>query len=107
MMDSEILEDIIRARASNTGVPQPRINIYTEEPSRIEVEHRFKLVKDPHDYELEYKKLNVWSYKDIKTFVVEVLRQNKKNCFHKREKMNAIFLSKIFNGLKNNFFQLR
>ena len=78
-MPHDIPEDIMRAKASNIGVPQPKMNIYTEEPSRIDIEHRFKLIKDPQDYEIEYKKRNVWSYRDIKTFIVELFKQNKKN----------------------------
>jgi hypothetical protein len=48
----EVPDDIHRAKASNTGVPQPRINLYESEPTKIDIEHRFKLIKDPYDYEM-------------------------------------------------------
>lgn len=38
----------------------------------------FKLINDPVAYETEYKRRNVWSLNDIKTFVVAVIRHAKK-----------------------------
>lgn len=57
-----------------TTIPQPFVNIYTNQPSIIQVSPRFKLIQDPVAYEMEYKKRNVWSLKDIKTFVISTLR---------------------------------
>ena len=38
-------------------------------------EPKFKLIKDPIEYEMHYKKQNVWSVEDIRIFVIELLRE--------------------------------
>lgn len=38
------------------------------------------LIKNPIDYEMEYKRRNVWSYHDIQTFLKLLLENPKK--FH-------------------------
>ena len=75
--DNEIPDDVIRARASHTTVPQPNINIYTKQHSVIAHKPHFKLITDPVAYEMEYKRKNVWSLRDIKTFVMTILRYTK------------------------------
>ena len=77
-LTAEIPEDILRAKACSTIVPQPRLNQYTQRATQISVNYRFKLIEDPLDYEMEYKKRNVWSYTDIKTFLVELLKGPKR-----------------------------
>jgi hypothetical protein len=73
----DIPEDIIRAKANKTAVPQPFVNIYTNQPSIISVSPRLKLIQHPVAYEMEYKKRNVWCLRDIKTFVVTILKYTK------------------------------
>lgn len=73
-MHAEIPDDVIRAKASNTSVPQPQVNIYTNQPTIVNVSPRFKLIQDPIAYEMEYKKRNVWSIKDLRTFIVFLLK---------------------------------
>lgn len=75
---AEIPEDVLRAKASYVSVPQPRINQYTSRPIQISVQNRFKLIEDPLDYEMEYKRRNVWSVGEIKTFIKELLRGPKR-----------------------------
>jgi hypothetical protein len=70
---AEIPDDILRAKQNNTPVPPSRLNLYTEEPSQIILLKQFKLIKDPLEYEMEYKKRNVWSYHDMKVFLVALL----------------------------------
>ena len=77
-MVRDIPEDVIRARHSSIGVPAPRCNQYTNRPIQISLQPRFKLIEDPLDYEMEYKKRNIWSVPDIKTFIVELLKGVKK-----------------------------
>ena len=36
------------------------------------------MVKDPLEYEMEYKKRNVWSFNDMKTFLVSLLKGPKR-----------------------------
>lgn len=60
------------------SVPQPRYNQYTKDPIQISVQPRFKLIEDPIDYEMEFKRRNLWSDVDIKTFLVELLRGPKR-----------------------------
>lgn len=76
-LNADIPDDIIRAKASKTTIPQPFVNIYTNQPSIISISPRFKLIADPLAYEMEYKKRNVWSLRDIKTFVVSILKYTK------------------------------
>ena len=58
-------------------MPQPNINIYTKQPTVIAFVPHFKLIADPIAYEMEYKRKNVWSLQDIRTFVITVLRYTK------------------------------
>lgn len=44
----------------------------------IRLEKQFKLIKDPLEYEMEYKKRNVWSFHDIKVFLVSLLKGPKR-----------------------------
>lgn len=73
----DIPDDIVRAKANRTAVPRPYANIYTNQPTIIQISPRFKLISDPVAYEMEYKKKNVWSLRDIKTFVVTILKYTK------------------------------
>jgi hypothetical protein len=74
---NEIPDDFLRARSNHAAVPQPNINIYTKQPTVITFVPHFKLITDPIAYEMEYKRKNVWSLQDIKTFVITVLRYTK------------------------------
>ena len=75
---AEIPEDVLRAKYNYVRVPQPRFNQYTSQPTPIALQHRFKLIEDPIDYEMEYKKRNIWSLKDLKTFIVGLLKGPKR-----------------------------
>ena len=35
------------------------------------------MISDPIAYEMEYKKRNVWSFDDIRTFVIAILKNTK------------------------------
>ena len=74
----EQTDDIQRAKESYVRVPQPRINPYLDQPTPISIQHRFKLIEDPIDYEMEYKKRNIWSIKDLKTFIIALLKGPKR-----------------------------
>lgn len=77
----------MRAKASYTPIPRPRLNIYAAKcqgsgnlnkidlETTIIHEPKFKLIEDPIEYEMHYKKANVWSFDDIRTFVIELLRE--------------------------------
>ena len=59
-------------------MPSRRENIYTDPPQVITVEPTFKLIKDPISYEMEFKKRNVWTFIDMKTFIVALLKGPKR-----------------------------
>lgn len=75
---AEIPDDILRAKESDTAVPPTRFNYYTNPPTQIELQKSFKLIKDPLEYEMEYKRRNVWSYHDMKVFLVSLLKGPKR-----------------------------
>jgi len=76
---AEIPDDVLRAKTYYCPIPQPRFNHYSKPtPSHIHVSHSFKLIEDPVDYEMEYKKRNVWSLKDMKTFLIALLKGPKR-----------------------------
>lgn len=78
LQGNDLPDDILRAKQNDTPVPPSKLNIYTAQPSRVEYEPSFKLIKDPLEYEMEYKKRNVWSYHDMKAFLVSLLKGPKR-----------------------------
>lgn len=78
MRGQDLPDDVRRAKETLALVPQPCGNYYHPERPPIQMHPRFKLIEDPIAYEMEYKKRNVWSLKDIKTFVVSMLKHQKK-----------------------------
>lgn len=57
----------MRAKQNFVQVSEPRHNDYVEQP--IRVIGGFRLIEDPLNYEMEYKKRNVWSVHDIKIYL--------------------------------------
>lgn len=114
-LHAEIPDDVIRAKASNTAVPPPQVNIYTNQPTIVNVSPHLKLIQDPIAHEMEYKKRNVWSVRDIRVFIVNILKHTKnmerigEALPHKSAKQ-IVFFYHIFKkliGLKNEIKQSR
>lgn len=73
-----LTDDIIRANATYVRVPQASFNLYTNQPTIISHARNFRLINDPLDYEMEYKRRNIWTIKDIRVFIVTLLKHNKR-----------------------------
>jgi hypothetical protein len=77
-----MLEDVARARQNDTTVPLPSLNPYLSNResgyvSTIGHMRQFKLIEDPVAHEMEYKRRNVWSVGDIRTFLQSMLEGQK------------------------------
>ncbi len=72
----------------------------------------FKLITDPIAYEMEYKRQNVWSLRDIKTFVLNILRWTKNmdkigEALPHKSASELIFFYHTFKKLINLKMQIR
>jgi hypothetical protein len=77
-----IPDDISRARQNTVHVPPPTLNPYLSNPdngrvSHVSQLHKFKLIADPVAHEIEYKRKQVWSVKDIHQFLQSFLEGTK------------------------------
>jgi hypothetical protein len=94
----------MRYKDNQVSIKEHRYNEYIKR--KIDVESRFTEIRDPVGYELEYKKRNVWSVKDIQVFLREFCKHPKhfieisKKIPHKTSK-ELIFFFQTFKKLFN------
>ncbi|CDW72801.1 nuclear receptor corepressor 1 [Stylonychia lemnae] len=106
--DYDDWDDIQRYRDNKADIPMSRFRFYQHE---VKHEPHPQIIKNPLEYELEYKKRMIWSLRDIETFISATL-ENPKNFWaigkslpHKTSKELVFFFQafkKLFN-LKKHF----
>lgn len=63
--DDEYWDEDLRYKENFIKVKPHNYNFYTKPLVKIQFEQGFKEIKNPFEYEMEYKRRNMWSLSDI------------------------------------------